>query len=51
MTIVEHGERLKDSLLRLGARRLAALAIIGVTVFAVTGLGSRRCSADAFTSA
>jgi flagellar M-ring protein FliF len=34
-----HAQRLWTSLLQLGARRLAALAVIGVTVFAVVGLG------------
>ena len=39
MTGREQAERLWFSILGLGPRRLAALAIIGVTVFAVVGLG------------
>jgi len=33
----EQVQRLKDNLLKLGSRRLVALAVIGVAVFAVTG--------------
>jgi flagellar M-ring protein FliF len=36
----EQLERLKTSLLNLGARRLAALALVGVTVFTAVALGS-----------
>jgi flagellar M-ring protein FliF len=33
-------ERLSSSLLNLGARRLVALALVGITVFAAVGIGS-----------
>ena len=36
----EQAERLWASLLDLGPRRLAALAIVGMTVFTVVGLGA-----------
>jgi flagellar M-ring protein FliF len=47
MTGREHAERLWGSLLELGARRLAALGIIGLTVFAVVGLGGLYLSRPA----
>lgn len=47
MTAVEHVERLWSSLLGLGTRRLTALALIGLTVFAVTGLGGYYLSRPA----
>ena len=36
----EQLERLWSSLLGLGARRLAALALVGITVFAAVGLAA-----------
>ena len=39
MTAMEHAERLWAGLLNLGTRRLIALGVIGVAVFAMTGLG------------
>lgn len=44
MTGQEQWERLQTSLLNLGARRLAALAFIGVTVFAAVAFGSYHLS-------
>ncbi len=38
MALQEQIERLWDSLLKLGSRRLIALGVIGVSVFAMTGL-------------
>jgi flagellar M-ring protein FliF len=38
MAIQEQIEKLWASLLKLGARRLIALGVIGVSVFAMTGL-------------
>jgi len=38
MAVQEQIERLWASLLKLGARRLIALGVIGVSVFAMTGL-------------
>jgi len=40
----EHADRLLKSLLELGARRLIALAVVGVTVFAVVILGGMYLS-------
>jgi flagellar M-ring protein FliF len=39
MTAMEHAERLWAGLLNLGTRRLIALGVVGVAVFAMTGLG------------
>lgn len=44
MTAREQLERLWRSLLGLGARRLAALALVGIAVFAAVGLGSYTLS-------
>jgi flagellar M-ring protein FliF len=44
----EQLERLGRSLLDLGARRLAALAVVGLTVFAAVGLGSYYLSRPQF---
>lgn len=44
----EQLERLRTSLLNLGARRLAALAFIGLTVFAAVALGSLYLSRPAY---
>ncbi|MGF1621480.1 MAG: flagellar basal-body MS-ring/collar protein FliF [Rhodomicrobiaceae bacterium] len=44
MTGQEQLERLQTSLLNLGARRLAALAFVGVTVFAAVAFGSYHLS-------
>jgi len=38
MTALEHAERLWESLVKLGPRRLTILGVIGVSVFAVTAL-------------
>ena len=38
MAVQEHIERLWASLLKLGSRRLIALGVIGISVFAMTGL-------------
>lgn len=38
MVLQEQVERLRTSLLKLGSRRLIALAVIGVSIFAMTGL-------------
>lgn len=40
MAVQEQLERLGTSLLSLGARRLAALAFVGITVFAAVAVGS-----------
>ena len=40
MIALEQLERLWRSLLGLGGRRLAALAVVGMSVFATVGLGS-----------
>ncbi|MGE5510123.1 MAG: flagellar basal-body MS-ring/collar protein FliF [Bacteroidota bacterium] len=45
---LEQLERLWKSLLGLGARRLAALGIVGLTVFAAVGLGSYYLSRPEF---
>lgn len=47
MTGREHAERLWANLLNLGPRRLIALAIVGLTVFAATGLGGYYMSRPA----
>lgn len=47
MTGREHVERLWANLLNLGPRRLIALAIVGLTVFAVTGLAGYYMSRPA----
>jgi len=47
MTGREHAERLWANLLNLGPRRLIALAIIGLTVFTVVGLGGYYMSRPA----
>ncbi len=47
MTGREHAERLWANLLNLGPRRLIALAVVGLTVFAVTGLGGYYMSRPA----
>ncbi|MDB5641935.1 MAG: fliF, partial [Hyphomicrobiales bacterium] len=48
MSAAEQAERLFDSLRRLGGRKLAALGIIGVLVFALTGLAGYMLSRPAF---
>jgi flagellar M-ring protein FliF len=48
MTVREHAERLWANLLNLGARRLIALAVVGVTIFAITGLTGYYMSRPAF---
>ncbi len=48
MTGQEQLERLRTSLLNLGARRLAALALVGVTVFSAVALGSYYLSRPTF---
>ena len=48
MTAAEQAERLFESLQRLGGRKLAALGIIGVLVFALTGLAGYMLSRPAF---
>jgi len=47
MTGREHAERLWANLLNLGPRRLIALAVVGVTIFAVVGLGGYYMSRPA----
>jgi flagellar M-ring protein FliF len=47
MTVREHAERLWANLLHLGPRRLIALAVVGLTVFAVVGLGGYYMSRPA----
>ncbi len=44
----EQLERLRTSLLNLGARRLAALAFVGITVFAAVAVGSYYLSRPAY---
>lgn len=44
MAIAEQAQRLFSSVLGLGARRLSALALVGVTVFAVVALGAMYLS-------
>ena len=44
----EQLERLRTSLLNLGARRLAALAFVGITVFAAVAIGSYYLSRPAY---
>ena len=47
MNAMEQAQRLWANLLQLGGRKLAALAVIGVAVFAVTGLGGYYLSRPA----
>jgi flagellar M-ring protein FliF len=47
MTGIEHAERLWANLLNLGRRRLIALAAVGITIFAVVGLGGYYMSRPA----
>jgi flagellar M-ring protein FliF len=47
MTGREHAERLWANLLNLGPRRLIALAVVGVTIFVVVGLGGYYMSRPA----
>ena len=48
MTAAEQAERLFESLQRLGGRKLAALGIIGLLVFALTGLVGYMLSRPAY---
>ncbi len=48
MSAAEQAERFFESLRRLGGRKLAALGIIGVLVFALTGLAGYMLSRPAF---
>jgi len=48
MTAAEQAERFFESLKRLGGRKLAALGIIGVLVFALTGLAGYMLSRPTF---
>jgi flagellar M-ring protein FliF len=48
MSAAEQAERLFESLRRLGGRKLAALGMIGVMVFALTGLAGYMLSRPAF---
>jgi flagellar M-ring protein FliF len=48
MSAAEQAERLFESLRRLGGRKLAALGIIGVLVFALTGLAGYMLSRPTF---
>jgi flagellar M-ring protein FliF len=47
MTGREHAERLWANLLNLGPRRLIALAVVGITIFVVVGLGGYYMSRPA----
>jgi flagellar M-ring protein FliF len=47
MTVREQAERLWANLIKLGPRRLAALGLIGLTVFLVTGVGGYYLSRPA----
>ncbi|MDB5648632.1 MAG: flagellar M-ring protein FliF, partial [Hyphomicrobiales bacterium] len=48
MTAVEQAERLLSGLRQLGTRRLIALGVIGVLVFALTGIAGYVLSRPTF---